>query len=117
SNYLAFGLDMAALRHDLRFNVTVKRVPEPDPRQPIGEVKYLLWRYDGTDAVPGLAPPAEDVVKAVAGLAAAPFDDQANWAAASRVAEAVGPGRIAEVLAVMVHPPAVPEGWSALTWL
>ena len=37
--------------------------------------------------------------------------------AASRVAEALGPGRVGEVLAAMVHPPAVPKGSSALTWL
>ncbi|HKB40028.1 MAG TPA: tetratricopeptide repeat protein [Gemmataceae bacterium] len=117
SNYLACRLEMEALGHDLRLAVATDRVPEPDPRQPIVPVKFLLWKYDGTTASPGLPPPAEDVVRRIADLAAAPFDEQANWAAASRVAEALGPGRVGEILAAMVHPPAVPKGSSGLTWL
>jgi len=53
----------------------------------------------------------------VAELASAPFDEPANWAAASRVAEELGPARVGEVLAVMVHPPSLPAGVSALNWL
>jgi tetratricopeptide (TPR) repeat protein len=117
SNYLAFRTEMAALGHDLRLKVEVEKLPEPDTRWPITEVTYLLWDYDGTDAKPGLPPPGTDVVRAVAALAAAPFDEEVNWAAASRVAEELGPARVGEVLAVMVHPPAVPEGKSVLEWL
>lgn len=117
SNYLAFRMEMASLRHDLRLKVSVNRVPAPDPRKPVAEVKYLLWRYDDTRPCAGLAPPAPDVTAAIAELAAAPYDPMENWAAASRVADEMGPGRIADVLATMVHPPAVPTGWSALAWL
>jgi hypothetical protein len=117
SNFLAFRLEMAALRHDLRLAVTVNRVPKPDPRRPVAEGKYLLWKYDGTDASPALPPPAADVVARIDELARRPFDDEANWAAASRVAEELGPGRVGEVLAVMVHPPPVPQGASGLSWL
>lgn len=117
SNFLAFRLEMEALRHDLRLKVAVNQVPEPDPRKPITDVKYLLWQYEGTDPSPALPPPAEDVVRRVAGLAAAPFEEPVNWADASRVAEELGPDRVGEVLAVMAHPPAVPPGGSALSWL
>jgi tetratricopeptide (TPR) repeat protein len=117
SNYLAFRLEMEALRHDLRLKVLVNRVPKPDPREPITDVKFVLWKYDGTDASPGLPPPAEDIVRRIAGLAAAPFEEQASWAAASRVAEEIGPSRVGEILAVMVYPPPVPRGSSALSWL
>lgn len=117
SNFLAFRLEMEALRHDLRLEVSVNEIPEPDPREPIAEIKYRLWKYAGTNATPGLPPPGQDVVRRVAELASAPFDELANWAAASRVAAEVGPGRVGEVLAVMVHPPPVPEGVSALAWL
>jgi tetratricopeptide (TPR) repeat protein len=117
SNFLAFRLEMEALRHDLRLAVAVEQVPEPDPRRPIAEGKFVLWKYDGTDASPGLPPPPEDVVRRIGELAAAPFDEMANWAAASRVAEGLGPGRVGEALAVMVWPPPVPEGGSALSWL
>jgi tetratricopeptide (TPR) repeat protein len=117
SNYLALRLEMEALKHDLRLAVAVERVPRPDPRVPLDEVRYVLWKYEGTDARPGLPAPAEDVVRRIGALAAAPYDDGANWAAASWVAEELGPGRVGEVLAVMVHPPAVPAGSFALSWL
>jgi tetratricopeptide (TPR) repeat protein len=116
SNYVAFRLEMAALRHDLRLVVLVNHVPKPDPRLPIEEIKYQLWRYTGTDPSPGLPPPAADVLARVAELASAPYDEDENWAAASVVAEELGPDRVGEVLACMVHPP-VPEGTPALVWL
>jgi tetratricopeptide (TPR) repeat protein len=117
SNFLAFRLEMDALGQETTLKAAFERVPQPDPRQPISEVKYQLWKYDGTDASPGLPLPGEDVVKRIAELAAAPFDEAAGWAAASRTAEAVGKDRVGEALATMVHPPAVPDGWSALAWL
>jgi tetratricopeptide (TPR) repeat protein len=117
SNFLAFRLEMEGLKHNLGVKVETNRVPVPDPREPIGEVKYLLWKYEGTTASPALPPPAKDVAQRIARLASAPFDEQANWASASRVAEVIGPDRVGEILAVMVHPPPVPEGMSALTWL
>jgi tetratricopeptide (TPR) repeat protein len=116
SNYLAVRLEMEALRHDLRMSVTVNEVPKPDPRLPVEEVRFQLWRYDGTDAAPGLPPPGADVLARVAELAAAPHDEDENWAAASVAAEEIGPGRVGEVLACIVHPP-VPEGTPALVWL
>lgn len=120
SNFLAFRLEMEARRHDLRLKITaVSEVPQPDPRQPLAEVKYLLRRYEGTDAFPALPAPPADVARRIADLAAMPFEEQANWAAASRVAEELGTDRAGEILAVMVHPPAIPEPtkWSALSWL
>jgi hypothetical protein len=80
-------------------------------------VKYLLWKYDGTTPSPALPPPPPGHVRRIGELAAAPFDEQANWAAASWVAEELGPERVGEILAVMVHPPPVPEGGTALAWL
>jgi hypothetical protein len=38
---------------DLRLTVSA-RVPKPDPRKPIAPAKYLLWKYNGTDASPAL---------------------------------------------------------------
>jgi tetratricopeptide (TPR) repeat protein len=116
SNYLAFRLEMAALRHNLTLSVDATHVPKPDPRLPIDEVKYQLWRYNGTEPSPGLPPPGADVLARIAELASAPYDEDDNWAAASVVAEEIGPDRVGEVLACMVHPP-VPEGTPALIWL
>jgi tetratricopeptide (TPR) repeat protein len=117
SNTLAFRLEMEALQQNLRLDVKVEKVAQPDPRVSITEIKYLLWKYDGTDPSPGLPPPGPDVVRRITELARMPYDEDACWAAASHVAEALGPARVAEILAVMVHPPAVPEGATALAWL
>ena len=117
SNYLAFRMEMAALKHDLRMVVTVETIGRPDPRKPAAPVKYLLWKFNGTEPSPALPAPPADVVQKIAALASAPFNNDANWAAASRMAEAFGPARVGEVLATMVHPPPVPPGRTALSWL
>ena len=52
SNFLAFRMEMESLRHDLRLQVSVNRVPSPDPRKPLVEGSYVLWEYDGTDPLP-----------------------------------------------------------------
>lgn len=117
SNFLAFRMEMAALKHDLRLVVSVNAVGKPDPRRPVADVKYLLWKYEGTNASPNLPPPPADVAQKIAGLAAMTYDPQLNWASASRVAAELGPARVGEVLATMVHPPAIPAGRGALNWL
>jgi hypothetical protein len=117
SNYLAFRMEMEALEHDLQLKVDVQQIPKPDPRKPLDEVKYILWKYKGTDGYPGLAPPGKDVSRAIGELASAPYEEQANWAAASRVADKLGPDRVEEILATMVHPPRLPKGTPALVWL
>ena len=115
SNFLAFRMEMNSRGRDLRIVCDLEAVPHPDPRAPIDEVKHLLWRYEGNDPLPALPPPAADVLDPIARLASlTPFDEQAHWAAASRVAGSLGPDRVGEVLAAMVHPPALPVGKSAL---
>lgn len=117
SNFLAFRLEMEAQQHDLTLAVTVESVPRPDPRQPAEEVKYCLWTYEGTDPSPGLPPPGTDVAARIGELAAARYDWQTNWAAASRAAKDLGSARVAEILATMVHPPPLLSGRQALAWL
>lgn len=128
SNFLAFKMEMESLGSpETTLGVTVSEIPEPDPRKSIvqefAEVKYPLWKYEGngsdtsTDATPALPAPPQDIVDAVAKLANTKYDIVANFAAASYVAAALGPARLPEILAVMVHPPAVPKNWSALSWL
>lgn len=117
SNVLAFRLEMAALGRDARLLMAVQRVPVPDPRVPIGDVNYTLWHFDGIEPMPGLPPPPDDVVRRIADLAMAPYDEALHWAGASRIAEEIGAARVGEVLAVMVHPPPVPAGTEALAWL
>lgn len=118
SNFLAFKIEMAALGSpEATLAVTVQEIPKPDPRQSIIDVAYPLWQYEGTDATPALPAPPQDIVDAVAKLAKTKYDILAHFAAASHVAAELGPERLKDILAVMVHPPAVPPSWTALSWL
>jgi tetratricopeptide (TPR) repeat protein len=117
SNYVAFRLEMEALHHDLTLKVVSSHVPTPDPRQPIAPVKYLLWKYDDINARPGLPPPEAEVATAIAQIARQLFDYDSWWAAAARTAQQLGARRVEDILAVLVHPPALPPDMSALAWL
>ncbi|MEP6505299.1 MAG: hypothetical protein ABJD97_18340 [Betaproteobacteria bacterium] len=114
---LAIQLELAAFGQDSSFAVSYESIPALDPRVAIAEVKYPLWAYDGLRATPALAPPAAATTARIARLASARYDPHDNWAQASHVAAALGPAFAADVLAVMVHPPAVPAGTHALAWL
>ncbi|MCK6491543.1 MAG: tetratricopeptide repeat protein [Planctomycetes bacterium] len=119
STYLALRMQFAAWGWPGRVEVTVQHPPGrgPDPRVCVAPVDSPLWRYQETDAEPALPLPAADAQNAIAELAAAPWDEARGWAAASRVAERLGPTSAPAVLAVLVHPPALPADLSALHWL
>ncbi|BBP81375.1 hypothetical protein PHLH8_10170 [Pseudomonas sp. Pc102] len=118
SNVLAITLELAA--HGLagcKVEVTAESIAQPDPRQPHGPVEHLLWRYEGDQALPALPPPGEKVSALIAGLAARPYA-RANWAQASQVAASLTGDEPLQVLATLVHPPAVPDrSIPALVWL
>jgi tetratricopeptide (TPR) repeat protein len=117
SNWLAFALALAAAGIDRPVQVASKVLPGPDPRQPVDAVRYRLWEYQGTTARPGLPPPSEHVRQAIAELARDSFNRQLSFARASRVAEHLGMQALPDILAVMVHPPALPAGRDALEYI
>jgi hypothetical protein len=117
SNNLAFRLMTDSFARRPRLATTVQHVPEPDPRRPCRPVKYLLWTYHDTDPWPAIAPPQGDVAARVAELAAEPYDYEANWASASRLAAELLPTDATSLLAVMVRPPPLPAGEDVLVWL
>ncbi len=117
SNRLAIALEFAAAGRDLTIQISAPAPVGPDPRAPVAEIAHRIWRYDGTDAGPALPPPSAETAARIAALAAEPYDPPVNWAQASFAAEALGVGRVEEILAVMVHPPALPPGQHALAWL
>ncbi|HEX8629658.1 MAG TPA: tetratricopeptide repeat protein [Catenuloplanes sp.] len=85
--------------------VTVDTVPAPDIRVPRRATGTVLWRYDGTDAKPALPPPSPAAAERVRQLA------QAAWAcppAAYDAAVGLATVQLADLLAVLVHPPAAP---------
>ena len=114
SNDLALKL---AFGDDVNLAVEVENIPEPDPRIAIEPVAYKLWQYDGTKATPALSAPSTKVIDTVTKLARKSLKMSQLWAAASRIAKQLKDIDIEEILAVMVHPSPVPEGFTALSWL
>ena len=120
SNFVAFNMEMEALKHDLKLAATVEDIPRPDPRFPIvTKVQYLIWKYKENDTVaePALPPPGSDVSHMIAKLANSRYDENENWPAASWIAAELGPEGISEVLSCMVHPPTMPPNWISLDWI
>lgn len=108
---------LKALGHPMPVVVSVKAIPKPDPRQPCRPIKYSLWIYDGDCARPGLPPPTPPILQIVSELASNPYDRDENWKDAQIAAEKLQEDQIPQLLAAMVHPPAMPSAADALEWL
>lgn len=99
-------------------HIDVPGLQEPDPTIPRAPVKYLLWKYEGElDPVPQGNPPSEGVARAVAAIAAQPFERERWWAAAHETSLALGPSALPEVLALMVHPTPAAKGIPVSIWI
>lgn len=117
SNLTAFDLEMKAHKQQAVLIIEPPPVPNPDPRIPIEDVKYTIWKYDGTDASPALEPPGDDVVNLIAKLAADRKATLEKWGEASRLAKQFGVARVTELLACLTYPPPLPKRMPAVTWL
>ncbi|MBX9573440.1 MAG: hypothetical protein K2X77_31355 [Candidatus Obscuribacterales bacterium] len=118
SNFLAFNMDMKALKHDLKMEVTPTDIPRPDPRFPvIPKVKYILWKYKDKTPEPALPAPSQKTSMLIATITNTFYEEHKNWAAASWIAAELGPKMVPEILACMVHPPQMPENWNGLIWV
>ncbi len=108
----ALGFDPVEIKIE-----NVMRMQQPDPRQPLVEVEYTLWDYDGVNATPAVPPPADHVAQAIAELAQRPFNIR-NWPYhARKIAEQLGDEALDDVLRVMVHPPANPAEVAFWDWM
>jgi tetratricopeptide (TPR) repeat protein len=104
-------------RRGVTLEITVEQVPTPDPRVAVPGATALLWRYEKT--APVALPPRPDrvVSEQVADLAATPYRLDAWKLRASAIAAELPDRGIASLLGVMAHPPATPDGISALDWV
>jgi hypothetical protein len=108
--------------------VEFSEIPSPDPRVARMWVRHALWTYrrkglsgflgsTGNEARPALRPPDRDVAAAIAGACEQPYSLE-RWGEQARdLARRLGPAVVQDVLATMVHPPAVPEGALPWNWL
>ncbi len=96
----------------LKMTLDVQAVPEPDPRLPLGDAAFVLWHFDGHEPRPALDPPRPAVTTAIAELANSDFDADVWLARATALPVATA----RELAAVMVHPPAAPDGFLWSDW-
>jgi tetratricopeptide (TPR) repeat protein len=90
----------------VKMTLDVEGVPEPDPRRPLAATSLVLWAFDGHEPRPALDPPRPAIAARIAELATTDFDADL-WLA--RMTE-LPPVDARELAAVMVHPPAAPDG-------
>jgi tetratricopeptide (TPR) repeat protein len=110
SNYLAVP--------DLyQTEVAVVRMQRPDPRLPRKAVEHLLWQYDGHTPRVAVPPPDPEVVEGIAELARQRYHLPAWLRQAARLGPQLGPGRVRDVLATMVHPPLLDRAKRPWAWV
>ena len=106
---------------DLVLAFEVEGLPEPDPRRPLARnLRWLLWRYDGDTALPGLTIPedAGSLVEAVRQIAARETVDLDYAVRAGQwMGEHLGEDDIPALLAVALAPPEPPEDVALWDWV
>jgi tetratricopeptide (TPR) repeat protein len=103
-------------------------VPSPDPRKPRRKLPFKsVWTYEASgfagilggidlQARPGVAPPAEEVMRAIATIASSAFN-RAAWAeAAQDLGARLGPDAVRAILGAMAYPGPRPEGMTPWDW-
>lgn len=115
----SFWLQMEMWGPQVGFDYQVRKIQEPDPRQPKTQVPFAVWRWEGTQPRPNVPRPNGNVVLAIHHLAGEPFSLDLWIPAAQRVArELGGPAAVRDLLATMVYPPRPPgSNWRVLPWV
>ncbi len=119
SNRTAFRLQKAAYGLAGDYDVSVNEVGKPDPREVRHPDGIALYTYDGTDPKPAVEDPGESAVRtAVIDLAILHYHREVWSEIAKRAAKELGEGAKDKLVAILVHPPPVPEGWPrAVAWI
>lgn len=117
SNVLALALLARAhgRAHHLTLDVLHPWGPERygDASQPI-----QLYRRQGDDLVPALAPPTPAVASEIAAIAALPYQLSLWLERATVLGRALGRARAGELLSALVHPPDLPDpSEDAASWV
>jgi tetratricopeptide (TPR) repeat protein len=114
---LAIHEQFRALGCELSVTIVVKQIAQPDPRVPCRPISQTLWKYNGTNAEPAMDKPSPSIVQLVTELASKPYDYERNCREAEQLANGLSAEQVPQLLATMIHPPAVPKGRDALQWL
>ncbi|WIM94252.1 hypothetical protein ACTOB_006266 [Actinoplanes oblitus] len=86
--------------------VGIAEFGEPDMRVPLRPGKYAVWRYEGDDAVPAVAPPSAAAVETLYRVGAEPWPSPLSG---YLQAEPLGELSLDDLLGLLVHPPQAPD--------
>ncbi|HTM23246.1 MAG TPA: tetratricopeptide repeat protein [Kofleriaceae bacterium] len=124
----AFFLQMEMWGPQVGFDYRVRKIQQPDPRQPKAQVEFQLWRWEGNNgtqpraamARPGGGPSGAgygSVGREIYAIAEEPFHLDIWTPIAEQKGRELGPGRLNDLLALMVNPPRPPNStWRVLNW-
>lgn len=82
--------------------VANQSIGDPDPREPVREVRTRVWRYEGLAAVPAVAPPAPEAAALLRDTASVSWP---HIPAAYDHAVRLSGLSLGDLLGVLVHPP------------
>jgi tetratricopeptide (TPR) repeat protein len=118
----------AARASGATLTIDFAEIPSPDPRKERRKLPHeAVWTYRSPGAAglfggleqharPGAEPPPDTIARAIAAIAAAPFDRD-TWSREARaLGERLGPQAVESLLASMVHPVAMPAGMAPWAW-
>jgi tetratricopeptide (TPR) repeat protein len=113
----AFRLATAHANPPIGVNLTVEKVQSPDPRAPKGQVDFVAWAYDGMVPRPNIGAPDPRIADAVAQIAQAPYGLARYAAAGQALGAQLAAGWIPQLVATMVHPPAIRDQLDPFQWV
>src|SRR5262249_53365822 len=117
SNGVAIRLSAERRGAPVELELSFAQIQSPDPRKPRRPSRFAPWIYDGDEARPAFDPPPPDVSSRVAEIAESEYDIDAWAERAQTLGRELGPARASELVGAMVHPPPVPDGFEAPTWV
>jgi hypothetical protein len=124
----AFRLQMEMWGPQVGFDYRVRKIQQPDPRQPKAQVEFLLWQWGGENGTqpspavqrPGGGPSGAgygSIGREIYDIAEEPFHLDVWVPIAERKGRELGPGRLQELLGLMVYPARPPgSDWRVLNW-
>lgn len=114
---IAWQLRMAEIGINLPYAPFYEAIQSPDPRVPKGQVDFVCWQYDGTQARPMMGAPDPRAAEALAAIARTTYHLPSWGQLAQATAVNFGSPWAQHLVAAMLNPPPAPEHIHPLDWV
>jgi tetratricopeptide (TPR) repeat protein len=101
----------------VKASVSIMSIPTPDPRLPLGDVDFVLWRYNANDPEPSIELPSEAIAQKVARVAAQAANLDRLFRSAHQLGATLSAEHLNDLLGIMVHPPSRPHDVEIWNWI